>query len=254
MSLAGASTISPWSQPFGHWSERNSGSNNFYQLSQALQSGDLAGAQQAYSNLTARSGGNRFANTQVGQDLSALGQALQAGDLAGAQTAFATLQQDFKAAAPAQPATSGASGTANRQNTSTQNDPAQGTFTHHFHHHGGRRADPVASSSGQQVTLNINESDAGGDQVTLNLGNSSGQSPENVTINFSGGSTSNAPEQVTLNLGSGNETITLNFGGSSSAASTPATSSTTSSTTGSTASSGSAPSTSTAARVVNVTG
>ncbi len=67
------------------------------QLGNALQSGDLNGAQDAYNALTALGRGGPFAgsapfsNSSRGQAFTALGQALQSGDLAGAQAAFATL-------------------------------------------------------------------------------------------------------------------------------------------------------------------
>jgi len=74
-------------------------------LSQALQSGDLAGAQQAFETFKSdykathqvNSQGHYRVPKQVRQDLSAVGQALQAGDLAGAQQAFATFKSDMKA-------------------------------------------------------------------------------------------------------------------------------------------------------------
>jgi len=71
------------------------------QLGQALQSGDLAAAQTAFSALTAlgQSGpyqnGQTFARADRNQDFQAIGQALQAGDLAGAQSAFSNLASSF---------------------------------------------------------------------------------------------------------------------------------------------------------------
>jgi hypothetical protein len=65
------------------------------QLIQALQSGDLAGAQKAYDKLAAF-GPNSAGNSgpfhgQLATEFQAVGQALQAGDLAGAQTEATTL-------------------------------------------------------------------------------------------------------------------------------------------------------------------
>ena len=88
--------------------------NDFQALSKALQSGDLAGAQQAFASLQ-QDGPKRAQNAQngsggdskVGDAFKALGQALQSGDLAGAQQAFASLQQTM-----------------------------QGAQGHHHHHHG----------------------------------------------------------------------------------------------------------------------
>jgi hypothetical protein len=89
--------------------------NNFNALGAALQSGDLSGAQQAFTSLlqsapttaasstasqsSASSGSS--ASSSAGADLVSLGQALQSGNLAGAQQAFANLQQAMQAAAPA---------------------------------------------------------------------------------------------------------------------------------------------------------
>jgi hypothetical protein len=83
------------------------------QLGSALQSGDLTGAQQAYTNLAALGAGGPFANSEPFdkssrvQDFEDVGQALQSGDLAGAQSAFAALtskQRDATASAQATPA------------------------------------------------------------------------------------------------------------------------------------------------------
>jgi Skp family chaperone for outer membrane proteins len=78
------------------------------QLGSALQSGDLNGAQQAYSALAALGQSGPFANSEPfsksapAQAFEAIGQDLQAGDLAGAQAAFATLSKQNDSAAPAQ--------------------------------------------------------------------------------------------------------------------------------------------------------
>jgi hypothetical protein len=71
------------------------------QLGQALQSGDLAGAQSAFDTLTAlgqggpNKNGQPFQLAERAQDFQAIGQALQSGDLAGAQSAFAKLTSTF---------------------------------------------------------------------------------------------------------------------------------------------------------------
>jgi len=90
--------------------------NEFQQLGQALQAGNLAEAQQDYATLTqnapaaAQGAGNNA--TAVGQAFSALGQALQSGNVAQAQQDYATIQQDVQ--------------------------QAVGQFQgHHHHHHGG---------------------------------------------------------------------------------------------------------------------
>ena len=110
-----------------YWrSQIQRGRQDFRQLSNALQSGDLAAAQQAFTDLQAVTPGfgppaepasspdaaaaaangasNSSASTTapadprevVKSDVAALGTALQSGDLAGAKTAFAKLQQDMQ--------------------------------------------------------------------------------------------------------------------------------------------------------------
>jgi hypothetical protein len=70
------------------------------QLNEALKSGDLSAAQQAYNNIVALGNNelhkdNPFLRSDRGLDFNAIGGALQNGDLAGAQQAFAALQSTF---------------------------------------------------------------------------------------------------------------------------------------------------------------
>jgi DNA-binding FadR family transcriptional regulator len=68
-------------------------------LASALQSGDLTGAQQAFSSLQAmQTGGNQGASSTspISSDFTALGKAIQSGDLNAAQTAFQKLQTDMQ--------------------------------------------------------------------------------------------------------------------------------------------------------------
>ena len=71
----------------------------FLQLAQAINSGDLTSAQQAYGQLTQTLGNNsngsnsRTSNDPFSQALAAIGQSLQSGDIQGAQQALASLQQ-----------------------------------------------------------------------------------------------------------------------------------------------------------------
>jgi hypothetical protein len=77
--------------------------SDFKALAQALQSGDLSGAQQAFAALQqdspwvsrAVAGATPSGATSDGSasPLQALGKALQSGDIAGAQQAFAAVQQ-----------------------------------------------------------------------------------------------------------------------------------------------------------------
>jgi len=61
---------------------------NFNQLSTALQSGDLAGAQKIFESISANSAKAADPTSPLGK----VGQALQAGDLQGAQKAFAAMR------------------------------------------------------------------------------------------------------------------------------------------------------------------
>jgi hypothetical protein len=89
---------------------------DFEQLASALQSGDLTGAQSAYSNiqqiLQANPGASSSSSSSTGSntlqtDFAALGQALQSGNVNTAQNAFDNLQSDFQASR-ATPAATGA--------------------------------------------------------------------------------------------------------------------------------------------------
>ncbi len=94
-----------WQNPFQEIKQ------DFQQLASALQSGNLSGAQSAYSNiqqLLQGSQGSSTSNTSststgsntLQNDFAALGQALQSGDLSTAQSAFAQLKSDFQASRP----------------------------------------------------------------------------------------------------------------------------------------------------------
>ncbi len=106
-------------------------------LAQALASGNLTGAQQAFTAFQsdlqkvqqASGGAQTVQATQSAQggvqgDLSSLGQALSSGNMSGAQTAFANLQKDAQAAVASQ----------------------TGQTHHHHHHHGGGGEQSAATS------------------------------------------------------------------------------------------------------------
>ena len=76
---------------------QNAQRQNFQQLMQSLQSGDLSGAQAAYATLTQNAPAPGAAtNNPIQQAISTIGSALQSGDLAGAQKAMQSLQQTMK--------------------------------------------------------------------------------------------------------------------------------------------------------------
>ena len=164
-------------------------------LSQDLQSGDLAAAQQDFNAIQtlAQSGpfanGNAFKVSQRQQDFAAVGQALQSGDLAGAQQALAQLQSRFhhqhRIVSPPSPSVP--------PPPAPQPAPA---------------ASPSPSASGPEIVLNLGNAPSGeqitiglnntanGEQLTISLANQQNQSPEQITINLNQSSN----QQIILNL------------------------------------------------------
>jgi hypothetical protein len=80
---------------------------DFSQLAGALQSGDLTGAQSAYSSIqqllqqyqgSSNASANSTSSNPIQNDFAALGQALESGDLTQAQSAFSQLQTDVQSA------------------------------------------------------------------------------------------------------------------------------------------------------------
>lgn len=79
--------------PVSNSSQTSSSSGNFNlfeQLASALQSGNLSGAQQAYSSLSAamQNSSSAQSNSPLSADLNALGQALQSGNLPAGAAGF----------------------------------------------------------------------------------------------------------------------------------------------------------------------
>ncbi len=68
----------------------------FQQLTQALRSGDLTNAQQAFGALAKSATSSGIESVQLTQDLNALGAALQSGDLAGARDAYSSVQRGLQ--------------------------------------------------------------------------------------------------------------------------------------------------------------
>jgi hypothetical protein len=163
------------------------------QLGQALSSGDLAGAQTAFNNITALgqtgpfAGGNPFALNNREQDFTAIGTALQSGDLGAAQQAFSNLKATFQRVlvqdppitppgptatpeTPTSPSTAGPEIVLNLTNTGSTTNP-------------------------EQITININQTSGGRDQVALSFG-PQGSTPQELTFNLA----PNSNEQIVLNL------------------------------------------------------
>ena len=118
----------------------------FMQLSKAISSGDVNGAQQAYAQLTQALGTNGAAgstsnaNDPFSQALAAIGQSLQNGDIGGAQQALANLQQQM-----------------------------QGARGHHHHggHHGGGQTNASSNTSTDASTILTAASSTSGNAVDV---------------------------------------------------------------------------------------
>jgi len=98
MSTSAVSNVSLHQELQGYFQQRRADMN---QLGQALNSGNLDAAQNAYNAILSLGQNGPFANgapfflANREQDFQAIGQALQAGDLSGATQAFQTLRQTF---------------------------------------------------------------------------------------------------------------------------------------------------------------
>jgi hypothetical protein len=173
------------------------------QLGQALESGDLSGAQTAYNNIVALGQGGPFANgdpyliNQREQDFSAIGTALQSGDLAGAQQAFSTLKSTFQprvqaqdSPSPSPASTSGPEIVLNLSNSGGSTSPEQITID----------ISSPASGGGEQVSLSVGNQGSNAQQVTFNL---SPNSNEQIVLNLLGqpSSTSNPSSSISSNGG-----------------------------------------------------
>lgn len=216
--------------------------SDLQQLGQALQAGNLAGAQQDFATIQnlGQNGpfanGNAFAISARQQDFNAIGQALQSGDLAGAQTALSQLQSTFQPrqgstgpvldpgpaviiniSAPAVPATNTTGATAPTTTAPATTAPVTNT------------AAPSTTTTGPEIVLNLGGSSGSSpEEITISLNNSS--SGEQLTIGVGTQQNPNA-QQLTFNLAQNtNEQIILNLGAAP-AASTAATSPSASSTT-----------------------
>lgn len=207
MSTAAVSSSSIYQQSQAYFQQRSS---DLQQLSQALQSGDLAGAQQEFNAIQTLgqngpfSTGNAFHASQRQLDFNAVGQALQNGNLAGAQTAFADLQSTF------QPQQRSVDPPAVVVKLSGAAAPAAASTAAPV---SGIPAQPVAASStgsggpeivlnlgnvtpGEQITIGVSNTGNGTEQVTIGVANQQNQNPEQITLNLN----QNSNQQIILNL------------------------------------------------------
>jgi hypothetical protein len=148
----GAGVAQPWQNVFQQQRQ------DFSQLAQALQTGDLSGAQQAYANLQSlqqsQSSSNSNSNpneSPIQKDFAALGQALASGNLSQAQSDFSQLQNDLKSAFQNQ---AGPQGTT-------------GTRRGHHHHHHAESSNQDSSNNTSVTNTNTNNGNQTGGGVNL---------------------------------------------------------------------------------------
>ncbi|HEY6337386.1 MAG TPA: hypothetical protein VIW68_02725 [Candidatus Sulfotelmatobacter sp.] len=188
------------------------------QLGQALQSGDLNGAQQLFNALQTlgQSGpfanADPFSNSQREQDFAAIGQALQSGDLAGAQQAFAALEQTFHPRSQSNnpggsigPAVivnlGGPTGVSSIPPVSTPSGRS-GTST----------GPSGVSSPGPEIIINVGANAGGPEQLTIDVNNSGHNGAEQLSISLGTQQNPASQDQITLNISpNSNEQIVLNL-------------------------------------------
>src|SRR5271170_3863815 len=100
MSIAAISSSNPLNQANILQNAYQQPGTQFQQLTQALQSGNLTSAQQAFSALTNNAASSGLLSVQLAQDLSKLGSALQSGNLSSARDAYSSVQQNLQNSNP----------------------------------------------------------------------------------------------------------------------------------------------------------
>lgn len=93
MSVSAISTSNPVNQANVLQNTNQQRRAEFQQLTQALQSGNLTNAQQAFSALISNASSSGLLSVQLKQDLGKLGTALQSGNLTSARKAYSSVQQ-----------------------------------------------------------------------------------------------------------------------------------------------------------------
>jgi hypothetical protein len=97
MSISGISTATPSYSSFAT-NQQNPVQQSFSQLMQAIQSGNLQAAQQAYTTLTQNAPQNpNSQNSPFGQAISQIGAALSSGNIGQAQSTLQSLQSQMQA-------------------------------------------------------------------------------------------------------------------------------------------------------------
>lgn len=100
MSISAISSSNVLNQAYNLQNTNQQQRTEFRQLTQALQSGNVSSAQQAFSALTNSATSSGLQSAQLTQDLSALGSALQSGNVASARNAYASVQQHLQNSNP----------------------------------------------------------------------------------------------------------------------------------------------------------
>ena len=203
MSTAAVASNSIYQELQAYFQQRGSDQKT---LGQALQAGDLAGAQKEFAAIQSLgqtgplANGNAYVRTQRQQDFAAVGQALQAGDLAGAQKAFTQLQSTFrKPVARQQPDQSpavvvnlGSPSAASSAGAASSPTSAAGLTA--------PGAEIVLNlgnvSAGEQITIGVSNAKNGGEQITIGVSGQANQAPEQITLNLN----QNSNQQIILNL------------------------------------------------------
>jgi hypothetical protein len=152
-------------------------------------------------------------------DVQQLGQALQSGDLAGAQAAFGTLQSTFQKGPGTQNSSGSGSTSGNGPeivlNLSNNSSTASSASSAPASSNGPEIVLNLGNSSGanaEQITINLNPTSGGGEEVSLSVG-SQGSNAQEITFDLA----PNSNEQIVLNLL--NESSSTPTGSSSSSSS-----------------------------------
>jgi len=96
MNMSAISSSNPLNQASILQNANQQPGTQFQQLTQALQSGNLTSARQAFSALTNTATSSGLLSVQMSQDLGKLGSALQSGNLSNARQAYSSVQQNLQ--------------------------------------------------------------------------------------------------------------------------------------------------------------
>lgn len=152
------------------------------QLGSALKSGDLNGAQQAYTALAALGQGGPFANSEPfansgrTQAFEAIGEALQSGDLSGARAAFAALTSRQGGSNSAQTAPSSVVNLASTQPSTTAAPGYLSSIYHQLQTYRQQRSTDLAD-----LGKALQAGDTAGAQTAFNALTALGQTGPNQT-------------------------------------------------------------------------